>query len=143
MTNDLWETLAKLDENDRQRALLETFVRMHLTVTSMQNYTHVRVEMTNGSIPHWSLLKADDNAIYEEKEVQFGSGADAVAKAVMRPFVKDQPYDRARLVVVFSPPTLQIDVLNATNTPIVSGKIIALDIEEQVRRELLAHMKDN
>jgi hypothetical protein len=141
VTGELWNTLRQLDPSDQQRAYLETFVRLHLTVTSMQPYTHVRADVQGGGV-RWHLLKADDNAVYEEKQVEFGSEANAVARGVLAPFIKDQPYEIARLVVKFSPPTLQMDVLNETNTPIASGKLIALDIEEQVRRELLAHMKE-
>lgn len=141
-TGQMWETLAALSEADRQRAVLETFVRMHLTVSSMQKYTHVRAEMQSDQVHHWQLLIADDDGVTEEKEVQFGSGANAVVKAVLEPFTKGQPYDRARLVVRFSPPTLQIDVLNATNTPIVSGRLIDIDMEAQIRQQLIEQMKE-
>jgi hypothetical protein len=139
--SELWNRLSNMDDEDRQRAILETFVRMHLTVTSMQPYTHVRAELESGI--RWQLLRADNDAVYEEKEIAFGSAANEVAKLVLQRFIKGQPFSLARLVIKFSPPTLQVDVLNETNTPIVSGVLIDEQMEEQIRRQLLAHIKED
>jgi hypothetical protein len=136
-----WDRLSELDDEDRQRAVLETFVRMHLTVTSMQPYTHVRAQLESTHI-RWQLLRADNDAVYEEKDIEFGSNANHVAMLVLNKFTKDQPYNVARMVVKFSPPTLQIDVLNETNTPLISGVLIDEQMEEQIRRQLLSHIKE-
>lgn len=134
---DIWERIKSLSDQDRQRAMLHTFVRMHLTVDSMQKYTHVRAEIgSHMSGLGWKLMIADDDSVTEEKEVEFGSSANALVKAVIGPFIKEQPYSLARLAIRFSPPTLQIDVLNDTNTPIWSGKLIDLDMEAQIRAQL-------
>src|SRR5688572_22939085 len=107
MSNELWDRLKGFDPKDRQRAVLETFVRMHLVVASMRPYTHVRAELRGGgSGVKWALLDADDNEMREEKEVEFGSAANEVAKAVLGPLIKDQPWELARLVIKFNPPTL-------------------------------------
>jgi len=142
MTNDLWQRLKSFDVKDRQRAVLETFVRMYLTVASMKPYTHVRAEMRGAGSLKWQLLDADDNEMRKEEEVEFGSAANDVAKAVLEPLVKDQPWELARMVIRFSPPTLQVDVINETNTPIFSGKLIDLDMEQQIRSQLRLEMKE-
>ena len=136
--NMLWSNIGGLDSRDRQRAVLETFVRMHLSVEAMKPYTHIRAEIRGGtaSSVRWQLLDADDNEIRKEEEVNMGAEANDVAKAVLNPMMKDQPWELARMVVKFSPPTLQVDIINETNTPIFSGKLIDMDMEEQIRRQL-------
>jgi len=135
-TDQLWEALLALPDDDRQRALLETFVRLHLTVTSMKKWTHAQSIMNTPNAVRWRMLDADDDGIREEKEIEFGSLADKVVRAVLGKFVREQPWETARLTIVFSPPTLQIDVLNQTNTPIFSGKLIDMDMEAQIRSQL-------
>lgn len=138
----MWEYLRSLPELDRQRAVLEVFVRMHLTVTSMQKYTHVRYSQLSDGETSWTLLDADDDGLREEKQVHFGEAANFAANAVLGGMIKEQPYEIARLTIKFHPPTLAVDILNDTNTPILSGVLIDLDMEQQVQRELLAHMKE-
>lgn len=143
MSNELWARLKGFDPKDRQRAVLETFVRMHLVVASMQPFTHVRAELRGGgSGIRWALLDADDNEMRVEKEVEFGSAANEVAKAVLDPLIKDQPWELARLVIKFNPPTLQVDIINETNTPIFSGKLVDIDMEAQIRRQLGLQIKE-
>jgi len=142
-STSLWDNLKSLDDRDRQRAVLETFVKMHLVVASMQPFTHVRAEMRGGgSGIKWQLLDADDNEMRQEKEVEFGQAANDVAKAVLAPLVKDQPWELARMVIRFSPPTLQVDIINQTNTPIFSGRLIDMNMEAQIRDQLRLQMKE-
>jgi hypothetical protein len=122
--------------------VLETFVRMHLTVPEVGKYTHVRAELS-GSYVVWHLLDADDDGVREEKQINMSTVANEVAARVLGPFIAGQNYERARMVVKFSPPALQVDVLSRENTSIVSGVLIDLDVEARVRRDLWAFIKEN
>jgi hypothetical protein len=140
--DEIWKAVGKMSDEERQRAVLETFVRMHLTVPEFGKYTHVRAELS-GSYVDWHLLDADDDSVREEKQINMSTVANEVAARVLGPFIAGANYERARMVVKFNPPTLQVDVLSRDNTSIVSGVLIDLDVEARVRRDLLAFIKEN
>jgi hypothetical protein len=134
--------LKGLQNTDLQRAVLETFVTMHLTDQRMQGWTHVRCEIRGGSV-RWVLLDADDDSVRREKDVQMGSDANEALLDISRPFTAGQYWELCRITIRFSPPKMAIDVLTSTNAPVVTGELIDLHMEDQIRMQLALMMKGN
>jgi hypothetical protein len=132
--------LGGLQNTDLQRAMLETFVTMHLSDQRMQGWTHVRCEIRGTSV-RWLLLDADDDSVRREKDVQMGSDANAAMLSIARPFTAEQYWELCRISIRFSPPKMTIDVLTDTNIPVVTGELIDLHMEDQVRAQLALMMK--
>jgi hypothetical protein len=135
--------LSNLKGTDLQRAVLETFVKMRMLENRLQGaWTHVRYENRGGS-HHWVLLDADDDGVRCEQDTTFGDAANRAMSQLIEPFIAEQNYELARVTIRFSPPKMNIDVLTNWNTPIVSGELIDLHLEEQVRSQLALMMGKN
>lgn len=132
--------LSGLQNTDLQRAVLETFVTMYLTDPRMTGWTHIRCEI-RGTSCRWVLLDADDDAVRRERDVNMGSDANAAMLAMSRPFTAGQHWELCRITTRFSPPKMGIDVLTTTNIPVVTGELIDLHMEDQIRAQLALMMK--
>lgn len=134
--------LEDLRGTDLQRAVLETFVTLHLTDPRLKGWTHVRCENRHGSI-RWLLLDADDDSVRRERDITMGSDANAALINMCQPFVAEQNYELCRVTIRFSPPRMTVDVLTDTNAVVLTGELIDLHLEEQVRSQLALLMGKN
>ncbi len=126
--------IQRMTPEEAGRGLLETIVRMSMTHSSFKDFTHLRCQ--DG---HWQLLRADDNGVYAEKEIRMGLVAGALAVRAVDPYDVGGASIR-RLTITFSPPKLSIDVLDASNNPLVAKHIIDTEMELRLQQELLGKL---
>lgn len=132
--------LAGLRDTDLQRAVLETFVTMHLTDYRLKGWTHVRCERRGTSI-RWVLLDADDDSVRREQDTTMGSDANAALLNMTQPFVEGQHWELCRVTIRFSPPRMTVDVLTDTNAVVLTGELIDLNLEAQIQQQLALLME--
>lgn len=134
------DDLRDLRDTDLQRAVLETFVVLFEADQRFNGWTHVRFERRHTAC-WWFLLDADPDCVRREQQITMGDDANRALFNLTQPFVDEQQWEVCRVTVRFSPPRMTVDVLTDTNAVVLSGELIDLHLEEQVRNQLALMME--